>query len=1185
MTPGRFDLTAPESLTGTHLIEASAGTGKTYALAGLVLRLVVERHLPVDRILVVTFTVAATEELRGRIRDRLAGALRAFETGDAGGDDLLRHLLQAVPDPARARDDLTLALAEFDRAPIHTIHGFCQRVLQDLGFESAGPLDPEVVPDPEAVVAEAVRDVWRRFAVSAPPILAADLARKGLGPSELRRTLTPLLAHPALELRPRVTPGDLATLIRSVGEALEAFEEAWRARAEEVREFLATSPALNRRRKEWRPEFLGAVCDELTRAVGSGTFGAGFLGALDQLSPGKLAEGTKPGAEPPAHPALAAAGALADGIARFRRAFLPGALAAVLETLDREKVRNDVLFFSDLLVRVHRGLNGPGGEALAAALRERYGAALIDEFQDTDPLQYEIFSRVFGGGTLYLIGDPKQAIYGFRGADVFAYLRAAREAENRHTLGFNWRSEPEFLEAVGRVFAVDRPFLLPDIGFPEVRPAPREKPRLTLDGRAEPALRVWFVPRTEERTGRGGVINKGWAEEHLPRAVAAEVVRLLDLGRSGRAKIGDRDLGAGDLAILVRSNRQAEAVQEALRRAGVPGVLYTTRSLFETREAAEALTVVRALAEGGNEGLVRAALALDWFGFDAAGLHRVLEDEAAWAGWLERFREWHGLWHDRGFLAAYRDLLGRARVREHLLRFADGERRVTNVVHLGEVLDAAARQGGAGPAGLVRWLEDRLGGRGANDEAHELRLESDERAVKILTVHRSKGLEFPVVLVPFASLATPDIDGERGLLYHADDGAMVLTFDPTEIEANLPRARAEGLSEELRLFYVALTRAKNRVVFAWGGFRDVGRTPPGYLLLGGAEGDDPVGRLAERKPDDAELRAALGRVEGPGAAVEEPGFADPPRLRPEAAAPEELRALEFGGTIRADWRVTSFTALASGAEAEEADYDWAEPAEEPEGEGDGEFLGFPRGARTGLCLHEMLERWDEAGASPAERQVFAARLLRAHGFGPEWAPAVARVLDRVGELAFDGVPFRQVPPHDRLHEVAFTFPLRPGRDAALTARDLARALGTPDLAERFGPALEAALGRLQFSPVRGFLRGVMDLVVRVGERYHLVDWKTNHLGPRPADYGPDALTAAMARDHYVLQYHLYAVALHLHLRARLPGYDPARHLGGVHYVFLRGLDPARPGQGVFTDPIPPARLERLVACLGPVGEG
>ncbi|WP_025324372.1 exodeoxyribonuclease V subunit beta [Deferrisoma camini] len=1184
MTSARpFDLaTAP--LAGTHLIEASAGTGKTYALAGLVLRLVIERRLPVDRILVVTFTVAAAEELRGRIRRRLVEGLAAFEAEDAGDDPLLGRLLGRCPDRDRVRDDLALALAEFDRAPVHTIHGFCQRVLQDHGFEGAAPLDPRVVPDPEDVVMEAVRDVWRRWALAAPPIVAADLAAAGIGPSALRRTLRPLLAHPALELRPPISQADLEALAQRAEDAREALARAWARGGGELRRLLEASPGLNRRKKEFRAETLGAACDTLDRGLRSGALGEEFFGALAALSPGRLAEGTRPGEDPPDHPVLGAVDDLLGALRRFRRAFVPGALASALQTLDREKVRNDLLFFSDLLTRVHAALAGPAGDRLVAALRDRYAAALIDEFQDTDPLQYEIFSRVFGGGTLYLIGDPKQAIYGFRGADVFAYLRAAREAENVHTLPYNWRSEPDLVRAVGRVFGVDRPFVLPDIGFPAVEPSPSEKDRLLVDGWAEPPLRVWFV-RREGRSGRGGQINKGWAEEHLPRAVAAEVARLLRLGAAGRATIGGRPLGAGDLAVLVRTNAQAERVQEALRRIGVPGVLYTAKGLFETREAREALTVVSALAEPGNEGLVRAALALDWFGFDAAGLHAVLEDPAAWTGWLERFREWHGTWRDQGFLSAYRDLLSRTRVREHLLRFADGERRVANVVHLGEVLDAAARAGRSGPAGLVRWLEARVAGRSEGDEAYELRLESDERAVRILTVHRSKGLEFPVVLVPFAPLPGRDPAGKAaadGLAYHADDGTMVLTFDPDEIAAHQARARAEGLSEDLRLFYVALTRARNRCVFTWGGFRDAGRSPPGYLFLGPVQGGDPAGTLVAlgKSAEDRELRAALSRIEGPGVEVAEPSFEDPGRLEPTEAEPEALQARTFRGRMRTDWRVTSFTALAAGVDAEGADHDLGEPAEEPEGPAD-EFLGFPRGARTGLCLHEILEWWDEAGTTPSERRAFAARVLRAHGFGPEWAPTVARVLERVAAWDIDGVVLGEVPRRARLHEVEFTFPLRAGRPTALTARELAAALEAPELAGRMGPALGTALGRLSFSPVRGYLRGVMDLVVRVGDRYHLVDWKTNYLGPRPEDYGPEALAAAMARDLYVLQYHLYAVALHLHLRARLPAYDFDRHFGGVHYVFLRGLDPSRPGQGVFTDRPSRERLERLMNCLGP----
>ncbi len=1179
-----FDLTE-SPLGGVNLIEASAGTGKTYALAGLYLRLVTEARLAVDEILVVTFTVAATEELRGRIRARLAGALEAFTRGDAGGDPLLGRLLDRVP-AERARADLQHALREFDQAAVFTIHGFCQRVLQEHAFESGASFDAELLPDPSDLLREAVRDFWRRHVAAAP---AGVLAAAGaFSVADLLEVLSERLRHPLMEVRPRATAAELGRRAEACQEAFASLCGAWAAGRDEVLAVLS-SDRFSRNRKGFRPGEPEALARALDRALADPDAPPppGTLGLLIRLTRPALEGALRKGARVPDLAVVQAAEAFLDTVDAWQRAFVPAFLEWALDELGRRKGERGIWAFDDLLTGVYRALTGPGGGDLAASLRQRYRAALIDEFQDTDPLQYAIFRSVFSGGPLFLIGDPKQAIYGFRGADVFAYLEAAAESRRVYTLPENWRSDPVLVEGVARLFRGPRPFLLERIGLPPVRAAQGAKREPFVLDDEGPSLVVWFT----EREDPSKPIPKYRAWKTIPRAVAAEVLRLLERGR-----IGSRPVEPGDIAVLIRKNRQAEPVQDALRRVGVPSVVHTTRSLFETDEAANMARLVAALASPGDERAVRAALAWDLFGLDGRALHAELGDEARWEAWLRRFREWHDTWEASGFLGAFRRILGETGGRAHLLRRPLGERRLTNTLHLAEVLHRAEIEGRLGMAGLLKWLSERIRSAGEAEDEYQLRLESDERAVQIVTVHRSKGLEYPIVFCPFVwegfGLPKDEDLARKGLRYHPKPGRAryVLTFEPDEIVQALDRAVAEQMAEELRLFYVAVTRAKYRCYVVWGAYNGSGTSAPAYLLHADRRSPEPedAWALAERLKNatDGELRNALEAV-ADGRRVVVARLPEPERLGRylppgrEAFRPGRAR---FTGRVRTDWRVTSFTALAeasgpAGDEGEDLDLR-SGPAPGETAPGAPGFLGFPAGARTGICIHEILEGLDFAAEEGQDVQEWVGGRLRAHGFDPVWTPAVVELVDRVRGLELvPGLRFGSLARKDRLHEVAFVYPVRP-RGGVVTSRDLARALGDPDLERTLGADPALHLDRLEFAPVRGYLRGVIDLVFRHGGRYHLVDWKTNLLGTDPADYAPPALAAAVGRELYVFQYHLYALALHLHLRARLPGYDYHRHFGGVHYVFLRGIDPDKPGQGVFQDRPPLERLERLAACLG-----
>ena len=799
----------------------------------------------------------------------------------------------------------------------------------------------------------------------------------------------------------------------------------------------------------------------------------------------------------------------------------------------------------------------------------------------------------------FLIGDPKQAIYGFRGADVFAYLQAAGEAPRRYTLTENWRAQAGLVTATNCLYGRHaRPFVHRDIPFHQVTPAlGQPSAPLTVDGRPDPALQVWFLGGGEE-DGNGRPLGKGVARERIAGAVACEISRLLALGRAGRAKLGERPVREADFAVLVRTHREAGIMWNALENLRIPAVAHSTGSLFETHEALEMERILSAVTDPGRERAVRAALATDMLGTGAGQLAALETDQAAWEERLSRFRESHDTWRDRGFIRMFRSLLLHEQVLPRLAALPDGERRATNVLHLAEVLQEAAVRGRLGMLELLGWFARQRGSRPSEPEEHQLRLESDEERVRIVTVHKSKGLEYPVVFCPFLWGGSGFRNSSEPLLFHdAPEGRLTLDLGAERHGAHRELAEREQLAENTRLLYVAMTRAKSRCTLVWGHFREAETSALAYLLhcpggLGPAGG---LGRLRERlealgeKEMLAELDRAVKQAAGSIGLVEEPAEAGLP-LAPGRPGERALSFRPFSGRIDRHWRVSSFSALTTrlphGEELPDRDPEPPQGAAgglpAPEEPLSGAFA-LPRGTRLGNCLHAVLERLDFIDRDSARRAALVSAGLREHGLDPIWQPAVCDMLGRVLAASLSparpGLRLGGIPASDRLNELEFYFPLRTVTPAKLGR--LFKGLLEEEPLKGFPQVLE----RLEFSPVRGFLKGFMDLVFFREEAFYLVDWKSNFLGGRAEDYARSSLARVMVRESYVLQYTLYTLALDQYLRLRVPGYDYERHFGGVFYVFLRGVDPDRgPGFGIF-DARPSRRLiEKLRGGLMGVGE-
>jgi len=1088
-------------LAGTRLIEAGAGTGKTWTITALVLRLLLEREMPIGRILVVTYTRAATGELAGRIRRRLVEALAAFERGTATEPFLDAMLERHDARSAAAR--LRLAIESFDEAAIFTIHGFCQRALAEAAFEAGHAFERELVPEPGAFLDAAARDVWRRQMAGASPAWAAWIVEHLQGPEGLARRVRrhlgraqAALAAPEHDERPAAE--------RVFAAAHAAAQASW-----DRETVLALLLAAKLNRNSYKPEKMPARAMALDQWFALPPVlplpeGAELFGAA------KIAEKLNKGATAPEHPFFAAMQALLDAAARLTDCFDTATRRLARDFLDAaradiaaRKRRAGQQSYDDLLADLAAALRGPGGPALVAGLRARYGAALVDEFQDTDPQQLDIFTAVFGDAVhpLVFVGDPKQAIYGFRGADVFAYLDARQRAGAGYALLENRRSDAPLLEAVNALFAGPHPFLLDALPFEPARPAALERTPCRIDD-ADAPLTFWTLALPAD--GKG--FPKEAAQARAAAATAADIARLLALSAQGRARIGERPLGGGDIAVLVRKRAQGLAVRAALARRGVASVSVGGGSVWRSEAAEEMERLLLAVAAPARAGLVRAALATVLLGFDAARLAALDADEPAWNACVEAFHDDQRLLRERGFMAMWRRLLRRAGVVARALARPDGERRLTDYRHLAERLQVAEHAGALDAEGLARHLA-RAREEAENDE-NQLRLESDARLVRIVTIHAAKGLQYPVVYCPFL-WDGPKEDATGWPVVAHEEGVAWLDFGSARIDARRVAADREAAAEELRLAYVALTRAEHRCVVAWAHANQSERSPLAWLLFRSREAMrdvPPSGFFTRPAPDD-------------DAAASPP----PPGTAPALAA----RAL--AARIPAPWRVQSFSALAARLDAAEAPDHDAVPAVSvavpPAPTFEAPFASihaFPRGTRAGSCLHALFERIDFQ--RPEAAGAHAAAALAEFGFPAGWRPVLERLVADVVAAPLDdaGLRLAQVPRTACLVELEFAFP----------------------------------------QAGSGYMKGFIDLVFRHGERWYIVDWKSNALD----DYGPEGMAAAMRAHRYDMQARIYAAALKRALALREPALDWATGFGGIYYLFVRGMGPDSPAGVHFLRP-------------------
>lgn len=1197
-------------LQGSQLIEASAGTGKTFTIALLYVRLVLghgqshpdlARGLMPPSLLVVTFTEAATKELRDRIRSRLTEAADLFaeehataDTDPQAADPLLRLRNDYPADQwAGCRRQLQLAAEWMDEAAVSTIHGWCNRMLGEHAFDSGSLFRLTLETDQTELLDEVVRDYWRTFFYPLPEDLMAEVLDHWSDPEALRRQIRFLLSD--TERLPDVAddPEQAARqAVESRTAKLAELKAPWPAWCDELEKILTEAGKQTPKPIHGGSRNTMHKCLDWLRAWAASDesepekfFGSDRSKGYTNLTPDGFRSVWK-GDTPPLHPAMDALQALESELQDMpsaRSDILVHAARWISERLEQEKQHRAEMGFDDLLVRLDEALAGAQGDHLAATIRRQFPVALIDEFQDTDPVQYRIFDRVYRVASnhestgLLMIGDPKQAIYAFRGADIYTYLDARRAVAARtHTLGTNFRSAKPMVSAVNRVFSHSDK-ALPEGAFlfrtGQGNPLPFHpvgargtQQQWCRDRQTQPSLTFWTL--TDEKP-----VPKQASREAMAESCASEIVAMLNAGKERLAGFAEpgatpaqtEPVRPGDIAVLVNKRQEADEVRRALGRRGVRSVyLSESNSVLQSPVAMEVLYWLKACAEPGQLSLIRTALATAGLGLGYRQLDELLNDENELDRQIRRFQDYRQIWQTQGVLPMLRQLLMDYAVPARLLAAEDGERLLTDILHIAELLQQESQQLD-GEHALIHHYTEMLRDSDSQDEHRTMRLESDAGLVKVVTVHKSKGLEYPLVFLPFATEFREEKGGSF-LKYHDAQGQLQIALEPDEQTVAL--ADRERLGEDVRKLYVALTRARYATWVGCAAIADWHRSGLGYLLNNTPGMDaDLVRALQTLAAGESCIRVAELPV------PDETHYAgDDPVPLGEAMKPER--------PARENWWIASYSAITYSAAAPHGE-DFTPAADEPEQENlrdeqqtdsavltgetaDMPWHRFPKGASAGTFLHELLEWCGNQGFTRACSDLQALRqMLENRCASRNWqdyVPDLENWLQRLMAARFTlpgGGDCALTDLEVQIPELEFWFESHQVNTLALD-----RLVSTYILPGRSRPAATAVI-------FNGMLKGFVDLVFEHQGRYYVMDYKSNVLGPDSQWYSRPEMEARILEKRYDLQYAIYLLALHRLLKARLPDYRYTTHMGGALYYFLRGVD--APGAGVFAD-LPDERM-------------
>jgi len=1139
-------------LNNINLIEASAGTGKTYSIASLYLRFLLEKNLDVKNILVVTFTKAATEELKSRIRNKIKDALIALNSNLKADDKFISDYL-SIRHYCVKNDKINLekAINSMDETSIFTIHGLCQRILIENAFESSCMFNAELVTDPDIIKKTVLQDFWRTYFYNDPDNLKSALKNNW---------------------------DDLPTLLKYLNLLL-----------------LPSEPKIknlqnNTTNTDWATEHFN-----------------------------KLIKFSK-------------------------------------QRLYEEKKHKNILFFDDLIVNLRDALYSNNGKILSDIIKKQYPVALVDEFQDTDDSQYKIFKKLYENTSncaFFMIGDPKQAIYSFRGADIFTYIKAKNSTnaeKNQFTLDTNWRSEKSMLEAVNMLFSnTNRPFLFDEIPYHNIK-APEstkaDKNTLQFDFERQKPLQLWLLKQKKENTGKRSdeelVISKEWAFSNIASGIAGEISRLIISGSQGLAKINNKNLTAKDIAVLVRSHRQARFIQKALNKFGISSVYIGKENVYNTHEAIELYYLLNAIISPLDQNILSTALSSRIMGYNLSELLLIRDNEIQFQKITSKFYSYYETWKNKGFLVMFYRILNEENLNKRLLMYEDGERILTNLMQLAELLSVAERNI-QGNEGLLRWLSEKILKDTQKSEEEQLRLESDEELVKILTIHKSKGLEFPIVFLPFIWDGN-ELPNDEPFLYHDSQNNNDITFNPIifdnsrykelqsfeekmnkaiksyddkllkfqqagqkkgasfnkareamekakkkleeainnfnsvsdelkELEKKFTlfadryeKAESERLAEDLRLLYVALTRSKYICYLSFGLIRDYYKSAIAYIL-----GIDQPGNFKSDSLENSDEQIEkikdlwlkkMNMNDSYINFIELDTNKEGNPIAPFALRHSDLVAKKFTGSVLQRYDIKSFSSLSPFFEQTEDNIEIYQtelsneiigsekllrlPAAMPSisSETLSEFT-FPKGTNTGILFHAFLEETDLKNLKLNEISKKSIDYLSRFGIDNKWKDVFSSMaLNTVTTFLDDNKTLRlsDIESDDKITELEFYFKV-----------SQTNALKLNEILNSLDDFMKNKTKPLIFNDFKGFIKGYIDLVFRHNHKYYILDYKTNFLGLSIEDYNKNKLTSSIYEHSYYLQYTLYTLALYRYLKQYTDNFDYDTHFGGIYYLYVRGM--------------------------------
>ncbi len=1156
---------------GVSIIEASAGTGKTYTLCRIVLRLIVEKGIPIDRILAITFTQAATEELISRIRELLHDALAQLESGDIEESVLQELLGQGKIEANVARNRLHHSLEIFDDASISTIHGFCKRSLDFVSLESDIAFEANLEPVDDELIDRLQSEYIRINILEKSPLLSAAFIQTPAYKKRLDTIAKECASHPYALLEPKPTEANIdqlevafETLLDSIGPLIESVDS-----------FL---PHLKKNGKFYKrladPENIKSL-----EALAHRRFALlSDLKLISELTTAAWKTSLKKASEHLEVPAITEqVDTLFSEIDRMFTSLIARYRDWLFDNLRAEKERRNVVSFNDLLHILNRALNDDQGDAVVQAINEQFDAALVDEFQDTDPTQYNIIQRLFGDGTKYLffIGDPKQAIYRFRGADIFSYFNATEtDIIKRIPLSDNYRSAPKLVQAVNTLFSES-----PDgFAFDKIQFQPASAKRSTsID-----------LPLQIEAIGLDRPNPLGQtASVNLLASIAAE-----DLAQRA---INDPQLELGNIAFLVGTNREADALMDQFALRGIDCVLRAERSVFETEELDLMLQLLEALSNPSKRSAIRALLLTPIGGYGWSDLldPDFEEQSQEIVGYLH---DWSREWRSSNFDASFQRFLNLTGASRRLLGELGGERRFANLCQLSELLQSEALTRLSTPKHLYAWLHGKRDENVSSQEDWQTRLISDEGKPQIVTIHKSKGLQFPIVICPFLTLLRPRAKREHAL-YHRSDSHQRLVIDlaPEKNSNALEQAEREEYAEQLRLIYVALTRAADECHIYLGPEESAPRQNPrpssfSQLVLG----SEKALALHAQKNISHFLLERIQEFDSSCLTVNARPLPDTEALPQSLVQQSKRKAISVQARpinhslIPISERILSFSTItrmthASESVLEEIDNDEIElkanpdplaPIEALETDTDGpSIFNLTKGAHTGNLFHSILEELDfQKPQTIADCVQQSFNRLR---FGyPDYKRVVTETISRVVSVPLTkGLSLNQISSERRVPEMEFAYPT-----SADTLRKIQKAFEahpSPGIPSTWIETLSLKQTAVRASMLRGFI----DLVFEHDQQLFILDWKTNHLGNQVEAYRRDALESAMSQHDYYLQYCLYCVALKRYIETRSPDIDYYDSFGGVFYLFLRGISEEEES-GIFFDRPSQKLLDALDKAIG-----